>query len=91
MSRRPAAACLFLLCLVPGLSQAQSSGGTYVLRKHAIAGGGGQASGGSYQLVSTTGQSNASVASGGSYRLVGGFHQPAAAVPPQVVFANGFE
>lgn len=91
MSRRPVAACLFLLCLVPGLPQAQSSGGSYVLRKHAIAGGGGQASGGSYQLVSTTGQSSASIASGGSYRLVGGFHQPMGAAPSQAVFANGFE
>lgn len=91
MSCRPVAACLFLLCLVPGLPQAQSSGGAYLLRKHAVAGGGGQASGGDYQLVSTSGQSNASVASGGGYRLVGGFHQPMGAVQPPDLFSNGFE
>ncbi|GMU43969.1 MAG: hypothetical protein IT479_15615 [Xanthomonadales bacterium] len=91
MSRRPVAACLFLLCLVPGLPQAQSSGGGYEMRKHALAGGGGQASGGSYRLVTTTGQSDASVASGGSYRLVGGFHQPTVVAPPPTLFADGFE
>lgn len=91
MSRRLAAAWLFILFLVPALPQAQSSGGSFVLRKHALAGGGGRAVGGSYVLVATTAQFNASAANGGSYRLVGGFHQPGAEAPFAVLFANGFE
>lgn len=91
MSRRLAAAWLLILCLVPALPQAQSSGGIFVLRKHALAGGGGPAAGGNYALVATTAQFNASVANGGGYRLSGGFHQPRADAPSAVVFANGFE
>lgn len=91
MSRRLAGVCLVFLCLLPTLPCAQSSGGNYVLRKQALAGGGARATGGSFELVGTAGQAHAAVASGGSYRLVGGFHQAAGGPPSPSLFANGFE
>lgn len=67
-------------------------GGTYVLRKQVIAGGGQGASGGSYALVGTVAQAEASPAPGrgGDYRLTGGFHGPKQRRPDDL-FANGFE
>ncbi len=82
---------LTLLLLTPALLLAQSSGGTYTMRKQAIASGGVRATAGNYVLTSTTGQALAAVAQGGSYRLTGGFHQPVSAAPSPNLFANGFE
>jgi len=70
------------------------AGGTYVMQKHAIAGGGQRASGGSYVLTGTVAQATAgpipAEAAGGTYRLAGGFH---AASTPRAgdIFRNGFE
>lgn len=68
------------------------AGGSYLMQKQAIAGGGQRASGGSYVLTGTVGQSNADFvpASGGTYALAGGFH--VRALPPgNDIFRNGFE
>lgn len=82
------AAVLALCVLIAGnLAMAQSSGGSYTLRKSVIgAGVTGQAA--PYRLVSTAGQPSAGVAAGGSYRLTGGFHQPDTSGR---LFCNGFE
>lgn len=85
----PRSAILILLLAAP-VALAQSSGGSYVLRKQAIAGGGTRASAGALALTHTIGQPHAAVASGGSYRLTGGFHAPRAAAQDPL-FANGFE
>ena len=72
------------------LALAQSSGGTYTLRKYVVAGGV-DAAGGAYTLVATVGQAEASpVQVGGAYRLTGGFHAPRA---PRVdrILCDSFE
>ena len=84
---------------VGALAYAQSvpppAGGSYLIAKHAIAGGGQLASGGIYVLTGTVAQSTAGPlpieASGGSYRLAGGFHTAAATPSPAEIFRNGFE
>lgn len=49
------------------------SGGSYVVRKSTIDGGGGTAAGGAYRVSGTVGQHEASDLSGGAYVLKGGF------------------
>ena len=70
------------------------AGGTYVLRKYAIATGGARATGGTYVLTGTVAQAAAGPvptdATGGSYRLAGGFHTTSAP-QPDALFTNGFE
>ena len=83
---------LVLLLLVPLLGLAQSSGGTYVMKKDIIAAGGQQASAPGSVLVGTVGQSAAGPATGGTYVLTGGFHGPTStAVRPEAIFRDGFE
>lgn len=83
---------LLLLLLLPVLGFAQSSGGSFVMKKDVIAAGGQQASAPGTVLVGTVGQSAAATATGGSYALTGGFHGPAtSAVLPEALFSNGFE
>lgn len=66
-----------LAALLPvALAVAQSTGGSYTLRKVVVAGGGVDAAGQPYVLVATVGQPIATVHTGGSYRLTGGFHGP---------------
>jgi hypothetical protein len=83
--------CLLLLaCMLPiALGTAQSSGGPYVMRKFAIAGGGTEGSAPGLRVVATVGQI-AVVQVGGQYRLTGGFHKPANA-PSDRLFCDGFE
>ncbi len=80
---------LGLIALLPVLAWAQASGGSYVMRKQAIAGGGGTNSGLTYRLVGTVAETGAWVASGGGFRLTGGFHSPAAR--PDRLLCDGFE
>jgi len=49
------------------------SGGSYVVRKSTIDGGGGTAAGGAYRVSGTVGQHDASDLTGGAYVLKGGF------------------
>lgn len=91
-----------LLCVAATLASAtllaQSltppAGGSYVMPKQAIAGGGQRATGGSYVLTGTVGQalSDPAPATGGSYTLRGGFHTPSTSSPQEEnIFADGFE
>jgi hypothetical protein len=80
-----------LLCLMPLLAAAQSSGGVYVMRKQVIAAGG-SATGAALQLTGTAAQPAAGVSSAGSYRLTHGFHQGRQSAPVvDFIFANGFQ
>ncbi len=79
------------LMLGATFATAQSTGGSYVLRKVVIASGA-HADAATLQLTSTTGQPAAAVQAGGSFRLTGGFHGSRAGEPqPDAVFRNGFE
>lgn len=69
---------------------AQSSGGSFVLRKHVIADGGVQASGAAIDLTATAGQIAPGVAAGGGFRATLGFH-PAASGGALPLFRDGFE
>ena len=84
-----------LLALGAGTAFAQSSGGSFEIRRHVVAGGGGTSAGGAYTLSGTVGQAEAApAAAGGPYTLGPGFWSPAAGSgPPQVdpIFSNGFE
>lgn len=74
------------------LASAQSTGGAYVLRKVAIAGGGGRPAAAGLTMTATLGQSAAAVQSTVNYRLTGGFQSPrGAASPPDALFRTGFE
>jgi hypothetical protein len=85
------AICLALYVLVPaGSAQAQSSGGSYTLRKHVI-GAGVTAQGSPYRIVATSGQAPAGSASGGGYFVTAGFHQPRLSGLRDLIFCNGFE
>jgi hypothetical protein len=73
---------------------AQSTGGSFVLRRHVAAGGGGASTGGAYVLTGTSGQTEAaSVATGAVYAFAPGFWLSAetSGMPPALIFANGFE
>jgi hypothetical protein len=84
------AGLLLIAGLLPvTLSNAQSSGGTYVLRKFAVAGGGGEGNAPGLRVVDTVGQP-AGVHVGGTYRLTGGFHKPANGASDRL-FCDGFE
>lgn len=72
------------------LALAQSSGGSYTLRKVVVAGGGVDAAAQPYVMVATTGQAIATVHTGGSYRLTGGFHGPVAPRGDRIL-CDGFE
>lgn len=101
-AQRPAHARLlaFGLGLLGGVACASAfaqalpppTGGSYVMRKQAIAGGGVRASGGSYVLTGTLGQAlvDPIPATATNYRLAGGFHTPAISLGDDL-FANGFE
>ncbi|AVP97441.1 hypothetical protein C7S18_09635 [Ahniella affigens] len=86
-----------LIVLVGAITAADAvppSGGSYVMQREVIAGGGQSVSGGTYILVGTVGQSAAQSASiGGTFQLASGFHTPRVpAVPlPDAVFRDGFE
>jgi hypothetical protein len=69
---------------------AQSSGGSFVLRKYVIADGGVQASGDAVDVTATAGQVAPGVALGGSFRATLGFH-PAASGGALPLFRDGFE
>lgn len=74
------------------LASAQSTGGAYVLRKVAIASGGGRPVAAGLTLMATVGHPAAAVQAGGNYRLIGGFHSPrGSASTPDPLFRNGFE
>ncbi|HOX72661.1 MAG: hypothetical protein WAS23_07480 [Dokdonella sp.] len=93
--RRPGLAIgaiwLVLCVLLPaGVTTAQSSGGSYTLRKHVI-GAGVTAQGSPYRITATAGQSTAGVVTGGSYSLKAGFHRSSPTGLPDLIFCNGFE
>ena len=84
-------AALCALAMV-GSAMAQSSGGVYEVKSHAIANGGGRASGGVYALDGTTGQHDAgSAQTGAGYEINGGFHRRASSIAGDSIFGNGFE
>jgi hypothetical protein len=81
---------LVLALLLPALALAQSAGGPYVMRKQAVAAGGGAASGGSYSLRGTIAETAASQRTvGGTFHLTGGLHPPGAV--PDRLLCDGFE
>lgn len=81
---------LLAILLPIALAGAQSTGGSYTLRKFVIAGGV-DAAGGPYTLVATAGQAEAAQPqTGGTYRLYGGFHSPRAARADRIL-CDGFE
>jgi hypothetical protein len=91
-----ASALLAALACTSVLAQALTppAGGSYAMRKQAIAGGGGRATGGTYVLTGTVGQAltDPAPAAGGSYTLRGGFHTPSTSSPqPEITFEDGFE
>lgn len=87
-----AAACALAIGWPTPSARAESSGGTYVMRRFVIANGGQHASGGTYVAESTIGESTASnAATGGTFSLRGGFQQPAAEAPGNALFCDSFE
>ena len=91
-SLRPA--LLLLLIAAVTTVGAQSTGGTYTMRKQIIASGGNRASAGPYVATGTIAEPIASAAQlGATYRLTGGFHGPrASSAPlPERIFCGGFE
>lgn len=85
------AICLALCVLVPAeFADAQSSGGSYTLRKHLI-GAGVSAQGSPYRIAGSAGQAVAGVASGGAYFVTAGFHQPRLSGLRDYLFCDGFE
>ena len=83
--------CMVVAFALAGTALAQSSGGPYVLKPHAIAGGG-RATSGLFHLQGSIGQHDAgSRQSGGAFELTGGFHRRAAGVPDNGIFDDGFE
>ena len=87
MSRRSTTGIVLCALLAAGGVAAQSSGGSYTLRKSVI-GAGAEMQGAPYRLVATAAQPSAAVATGGTYRLTGGFHQRSG---PGPLFCIGFE
>ena len=81
-------AALVALLSVIGPAEAQSAGGSFRIRAHAIAGGGTRSVGGSFAVSGTVGQYDAGDQAGGTFRLRGGL------LPQRIddtVFRNGFE
>ena len=65
--------CIFLMILIPAMAVPQS-GGTFVMEKSVIAGGGTKSTGGTFTLEGTIGQSVAGITStGGTFHLQSGF------------------
>lgn len=77
-----------MLPLGAPLTWAQSSGGSYTLRKVVIAGGS-RSSGAPFSAIVTTAQPVAGVSNGGPYRLRAGFHPIRAG--SDRLFCSGFE
>lgn len=75
----------------PRAAFADSSGGTYILTKQSIAGGGGTVAAAPYVAVVTLGQAAAGSASGGSFQLIGGFHPAPEPAVAELLFKDGFE
>lgn len=75
---------------IGSLAVAQSSGGSYVLRKSVI-GASVWAQGSPYRVEATAGQASAGVASAASYRVTAGFHRPNRAGGIDRIFCNGFD
>ena len=86
-----AALCLIVALALAGTALAQSSGGPYALKAHAIAGGG-RATSGPFDLRGSIAQHDAGTRqSGGAFDLTGGFHRRATGVPDNEIFDDGFE
>jgi hypothetical protein len=79
---------LLLILLLPAMALAQSTGGSYVMRKQVIAAGA-RAQGGVYAMTGTAQQPIAFVQAAGPYRLTGGFHGPGESTDR--MFCDGFE
>ncbi len=91
MRRYPArAGSLALLALSAGVIHAQS-GGTFAIRRSTIDAGGGKVAAGAYAITATVGQADAHYSEGGAYALRGGFWGAGGNVPPDAIFADGFE
>ena len=88
-------ALFFVLAGTAVATLAQSSGGSFELRRHVVAGGGGASTGGVHSLTGTVGQHEAApAAAGGTFNLSPGFWTPAAGSGPpggDPIFSNGFE
>lgn len=80
-----------MIAILPSVVLAQSAGGSYRIRKQAIAAGV-VATGANYRLVGTVGQAVAGPQGTGTYRVSGGFHfaQGAGTSAPRL-FCDGFE
>jgi hypothetical protein len=95
MNRFTRITALALTCGLAAAATAQS-GGDYLLRKHVVAGGGGDSAGSPYLLRGTAGQHDAGPApggamSGGDYVLRGGFWPEAVTPRGEAIFSDGFE
>ncbi|HEV7489652.1 MAG TPA: hypothetical protein VGO25_02525 [Rhodanobacteraceae bacterium] len=71
-------------------ASAQSGGGSYVITRSVIAGGGATLSGGAFQLSGAAGQPATTVLDAAGYRLYDGFWGPLAPAS-DVIFRNGFD
>ncbi len=89
--KRMAIAAIFLGAILCGQSNAQSSGGPYVIERVVIAGGGSPIAGSDYQVTSTLGQAATATLSGAQYTLFGGFWSPVGSLVVGSMFADGFE
>ena len=82
--------CLFILTAFAVGVVSSQSGGTFVIEKSVIAGGGGQTAGGTFTLDGTIGESVAGTTSaGGTFGLSGGFWGGGGAPAAQLVTVNG--
>lgn len=78
-----------LLALQPAPAQ---SGGSFAIRRQAIASGGGALSGGDWQLQGTNGQAATTAAIGGDYTLRSGYwHGATGGGGGDAIYADGFE
>ncbi len=85
---------LILFLLIAGTVYAQSSGGSFDLRKHVIANGGDIHSGGSspaFQIRGTTGQPIVAVSSGNNFVIRSGFWAAVPATTADLIFQDGFD
>lgn len=79
-----------LLLTILSASASAQAGGTYVITKSVIAGGGGQTAGSTYKLDGTIGQSVAGTTStGGTFELGGGFWGGGTAVVASTASVSG--
>lgn len=82
-------AAVLLLLVAVDVSIAQSSGGSFTLRKQAAVAGG-RSSAASVALIQSLSEPGAGAQSGGSFRVTGGLQTPRF-VQTDEVFGNGFE